>query len=75
MNGRRVGSDDFPERIRKAGAGKEIEITFFRDDDLQMTHVVLGEAEPTSWTVRPAEKPTKAQKAVLKGWLAAKAGG
>jgi predicted metalloprotease with PDZ domain len=70
---RRVSADSLPKELQRAGAGKTVDVDYFRDTILQHAKLTLGENVPPKLIVRPRTDATDPQKALLEGWLAPRA--
>ncbi len=69
IDGLRVHSGSFGERIGAHHAGDEIRLTIARDDYLREIEVVLAERIEWAYTIQKTEEPTGEQVEVYEGWL------
>jgi len=65
----RAAGGRFKEAISEYQVGDEVEVTFFRRDQLQQTTIVIGEEQHTGATIVPVEEPTAKQQARFLQWL------
>jgi predicted metalloprotease with PDZ domain len=69
LNGYRVRSSDFNERIASMKEGEEIRVTIFRNDKLKEIKLRLEYFGIPSYAVKKVEKPTELQQAIYESWL------
>ena len=69
LNGYRVRTNDFYERISSMNAGDEIILTIFRNDRLKELKVQLGYSGTINYAVKKIASPTALQKAIYEEWL------
>jgi predicted metalloprotease with PDZ domain len=69
LNGKRVRSTDFQERITECKAGDVVKLTVFRDDALREIPVTLRLPDVPSYSVTKVDQPTSLQKAIYESLL------
>ncbi len=69
LNGFRVRSSEFNERIASMKEGEEISITVFRNDKLKEITLKLEFFGVPSYIVKKVSKPTELQQAIYEDWL------
>ena len=74
LNDRRVSADTLNREVRGLPPGRTAAVAFFRDGILHRADVTPGDPLPPKLIVRPRADATAPQKALLEGWLGARAG-
>jgi predicted metalloprotease with PDZ domain len=69
IDGLRTNPDLITDRLQASQPGDQLEITFFHQDELLQTVLILGEAEASQYTIVPLKDPTEAQQKRFQGWL------
>jgi predicted metalloprotease with PDZ domain len=69
LNGYRVHSSDFNERITSMKEGEEISITVFRNDKLKEIKLKLEYFGLPSYVVKKVDNPSELQRAIYENWL------
>ncbi|MBI4428620.1 MAG: M61 family metallopeptidase [Ignavibacteriales bacterium] len=69
LNGFRVRSSDFQQRIPEMKAGDRVRITVFRDDKLREFEVTLRNQEIPAYRLAKIKEPSELQKAIYQSWL------
>ncbi len=69
LNGFRIRSSDFTERIASMKEGEEVSMTVFRNDKLKELKIKLEYFGIPSFSVKKVDKPTELQKVIYEGWL------
>lgn len=69
IDGLRTNPDLIHDRLQTSQPGDCLEVTFFHQDELLQTVLVLGEPEATQYTIVPLKDPTEAQQKRFYGWL------
>jgi predicted metalloprotease with PDZ domain len=69
IDGLRTNPDLINDRLQASQPGDQLEITFFHQDELLQTVLILGEAEASQYTIVPLKDPTEAQQKRFQGWL------
>ncbi len=69
LNGFRIRSSDFNERIASMKEGEEVSMTVFRNDKLKEIKIKLEYFGIPSFTVKKVNKPTELQIAIYEDWL------
>jgi predicted metalloprotease with PDZ domain len=69
LNGYRIRSSDFNERITSMKEGEEISIMVFRNDKLKEIKLNLQNYGIPSYAIKKTDKPTKLQQAIYEAWL------
>jgi predicted metalloprotease with PDZ domain len=69
IDGLRVGSGQFEERLRDYQPGDSMTITVFHSDELKQRSLVLAAPRATSYSIDFIENPSAAQQQNFKGWL------
>ncbi len=72
LNGYRIRSNSFSERIGELQPGDKITLTIFQNDQIRTVQLVLGKAPKTNYKVTQVGTPTDLQRAVFEGWLETK---
>jgi predicted metalloprotease with PDZ domain len=74
LDGRRLRAEGLEQALVEIGAGRTIEVAFFRDGILRRAEVTLGTAVPPALQIHEREGASEAQRRLLEGWLAPRAG-
>lgn len=69
INGMRLRTDSFKERLSNFKAGEELTLQYFRRETLQETTIVLDEDYSKPAKIKLVESATDQQKAFYKAWL------
>lgn len=69
IDGLRVNGEQLTDRLQQAQPGDRLDITFFHQDELQQTQVILAEPQPTQFTLVPVENPSESQAQHFASWL------
>jgi predicted metalloprotease with PDZ domain len=69
IDGLRTNPDLITDRLQASQPGDQLEITFFHQDELLQTVLILGEPDASQYTVVPLKDPTEAQQKRFQGWL------
>ncbi len=69
LDGLRVTTDQWGDRLKDYAVGDRLHLTFFHQDELRTASLTLAEPRPTSYTLVPVDHPTEAQATALKGWI------
>ncbi|HEY9862777.1 MAG TPA: M61 family metallopeptidase [Candidatus Obscuribacterales bacterium] len=69
LNGFKVTSDQFHERLKDYQPGDRIELTFFHQDLLRTCQVTLTAPRPNHYKIVSVAQPTPQQKRNFEGWL------
>ncbi len=72
LNGFRIQSRTFSDRIGEMKPGDEVTLTVFQDDRLRSIPITLGSAPRTDFSVTQVHDPTDLQKSIFEGWLGTK---
>ncbi|WP_022946826.1 M61 family metallopeptidase [Pseudoalteromonas ruthenica] len=68
INGKRVSSD-LATLVEQFAVGEQVEITYFRRDNLRTTMLTLGGEYNEAATIKAVDNPTAAQQALFKAWM------
>ena len=69
MNGLRVSADQLNDRLRDFQAGDHVELSFFHQDELRSSIVILAAPRSTRFQVVPVKQPSSRQAQNFLGWL------
>jgi predicted metalloprotease with PDZ domain len=69
LNGVRVSAEQWGDRLRDYQPGDMVNLTFFHQDELKTSAVVLADPRSTSYNVVPVDRPSAAQEQNFAGWL------
>jgi predicted metalloprotease with PDZ domain len=72
MNGFRVQSSDFADRIREHAIGDTVVLTVLHNDKLKTINVILEAAPLLSYRITKTKNPTALQTSIYEDWLNAK---
>lgn len=68
-DGFRAAGGRFDEALKEYEVGDEVEVTYFRRDQLHTTTLVIGEQQHSGASITPVAEPTAKQKARFLQWL------
>jgi predicted metalloprotease with PDZ domain len=71
LGGRRLSGENLAKEAGRAGSGKVVSVSYFRDGTLRQVDVTPGPAVPPKLIVRERKDATAEQKALLAAWLGA----
>ncbi|MCY6490536.1 M61 family metallopeptidase [Leptolyngbya sp. GGD] len=69
IDGLRVASGQFEERLRDYKPGDTIELTLFHGDELKTRSLTLGSPRATQFAIEAIEQPSSLQQSNFEGWL------
>ncbi|MBE9143417.1 M61 family metallopeptidase [Planktothrix mougeotii] len=69
INGFKVTSDQFQERLKDCKPGDTVELTFFHQDLLRTCQATLTSPRPNYYKIVSVSQPTPQQKRNFEGWL------
>ncbi|VXD17334.1 Peptidase M61 [Planktothrix serta PCC 8927] len=69
LNGFKVTSDQFHERLKDYKPGDTVELTFFHQDLLRTCQATLTSPRPNHYKIVSVSQPTPQQKRNFEGWL------
>jgi predicted metalloprotease with PDZ domain len=69
IDGLRVTADQLSDRLKDYQPGDTIQVSFFHQDELKTSSVVLAPPRPTSYQVVPVKNPSPEQEKNFAGWL------
>ncbi len=69
LSGQRLTASTLDDRLERFAPGDQVTIHFLRHDDLHTVELELGAEPAGSWTVKPLDEPSAAQKRSFEAWL------
>jgi predicted metalloprotease with PDZ domain len=69
VDGLRVSGRDWATRLKEYGEGDRLDLTFFHQDELRSTELVLGAPQVVEHNITALASPSPAQISLCRGWL------
>lgn len=69
VDGFRVASGQFEERLKDYKPGETIEVAVFHGDELKVRSLTLADPRATQYTIEAIEQPSSLQQSNFEGWL------
>jgi len=69
LDGMRVTTEQWGDRLRDYKPGDTVELAFFHQDELRTGILTLAPPRPTHYQIVPLAQPTPAQQENLRGWI------
>lgn len=72
IEGRRLGTNELPDRLKQCKPGQAIAVLYSRREEIRTVNITLTGKPEGEWSIRRVKEPTQEQKDAYRSWIGQK---